>query len=37
MNANVYIQQQGYLLNKIFDINIENWYNPSHAVSLLEK
>ena len=46
MNANDYFHRQSntkvstfviYLLNKIFAIKLENWYDPGHAVSLLEK
>src|ERR1700755_3582401 len=46
MNENAYFHQQSntklstlvkYLWNKIFTINRENWYDPGHAVSLLEK
>ena len=46
MNANNYFHRQSntklsrlviYLLNKIFAIKLENWYDPGHAVSLLEK
>src|ERR1700754_3151278 len=45
MNANDYFHRQSNiklsalvinLLNKIFAINLENWYDPGHAVSLLE-
>ena len=46
MNANYYFSRQFntklstpfiYLWNKIFAIKLENWYDPGHAVSLLEK
>ena len=46
MNANDYFHRQSntklstlviHLLNKMFAINLENWYDPGHAISLLEK
>src|ERR1700734_3594272 len=46
MNANHYFHRQSntklstlviHLLIKIFAIKLEDWYDPGHAVSLLEK
>ena len=46
MNSNDYFHRKSktklstfviYLMNKIFAIKLENWYDPGHAISLLEK